>query len=130
MRPDSAHGREGCETSEGKERWRRRMGRAHHDGQELEHLPERRLGEEQPSERRQREKTRACLFGFGKYMRIKSSAPPPSLFLLPRVITRAAVSHCRRHMPLTYYYKRRRFQCLVVRAALGDLLGPFPSCTC
>ena len=29
------------------------MGRAHHDGQQLEHLPERRLGKEaQPSDRR------------------------------------------------------------------------------
>ena len=77
MRPDSAHGREGCETSEGKERWRRRMGRAHHDGQELEHLPERRLGEEQPSERRQREKNSRLPIWVRKVYAHKKFCPSP-----------------------------------------------------
>ena len=55
------------------------MGRAHHDGQELEHLP--RGGSERSSRANaaREKKTRACLFGFGKYMRVESSVPPLSL---------------------------------------------------
>ena len=41
------------------------MGRAHHDGQQLEHLPDRRLGAEaQPSERGGPKKLAVAQFGF------------------------------------------------------------------
>ena len=42
------------------------MGRAHHDGQELEHLPERRLGEEHSRARGASEKLAVAQFGFSK----------------------------------------------------------------
>ena len=42
------------------------MGRAHHDGQQLEHLPETRLGEEHSRATRAPQKLALAQFGLGK----------------------------------------------------------------
>ena len=49
------------------------MGRVHHDGQELEHLPERRLGEEHGRAREKWRKLRVAQFG----AETGASSPPP-----------------------------------------------------
>ena len=64
------------------------MGRAHHDGQELEHLPERRLGEEHSRARAPEKKLAVAQFGFGKESIArayhKESSCPSPLSLSPR----------------------------------------------
>ena len=113
------------------------MGRAHHDGQELEHLPERRLGEEHSRARGAAPERNSRLPNLGSEKcnstcdstSTHESSPPAPLSLSPRFITRAA-PHCRRHMPRSPTTTKDGFQCLVVRATLDDLLCPFPSCTC
>ena len=107
------------------------MGRAHHDGQQLEHLPEMRLGEEHSRATGRRPKKLAVAqFGFEKklnhipcYFRVGTEfSPLPSLsssslsppFLLAYHYTRAA-THWRRHRPLTSTSTTKdAFQCLVV----------------
>ena len=65
------------------------MGRAHHDGQQLEHLPETRLGEEHSRATGRRPKKLAVAqFGFGKESIArayhKESSCPSPLSLSPR----------------------------------------------
>ena len=66
------------------------MGRVHHDGQELEHLPERRLGEEHGRARKKRKEKSCPIWGRNCFPPIFLPSPlfPPS-----NVILRAA-PHC------------------------------------
>ena len=85
------------------------MGRAHHDGQELEHLPERRLGEEHSRARAPEKKLAVAQFGFRKKSipadaRHKSSPPPASLFLLVLLLGLHPTAVDTRRS--RYYYKR------------------------
>jgi hypothetical protein len=69
------------------------MGRVHHDGQELEHLPERRLGEEHG---RVPGKKGVAQFG------AKLCGPPPPLFF-PARYSKGCNPLRSTHTPLTYY---------------------------
>ena len=108
------------------------MGRADHDGQQLEHLPETRLGRgARPSDRGAQ--TRGCPIWVRKRkysprvpQREFLSLPPLSFSSLYLLGLHPTAVDTRRSPATT----KDAFQCLVVRATLDDLLCPFPSCTC
>ena len=105
------------------------MGRAHHDGQQLEHLPETRLGEEH-GRATGAPKLAVAQFGFGKESK-RPRVPQREFLSLPHL---SFSSLYLLGLHLTAVDTRRSpaatkdaFQCLVVRAALDDLLCPFSS---